>query len=267
MLLSGLAGLGVTLTSHYRSNALWPVWASLAIGLCAAAGLVAVYGMGSWRTLTRQRQVPLRSTVIPTVLIGVCVLLVLALGEATAPHPGSGWRGDLLVVFAYLGGGFAGVTMFGIRSAANYPVPQGDIVGLEQDFIELLSLRRLLQRLTSALGSLVALSTLALGASVLMTKAPAKEVVIVFGGGGTVLVGLFHAAAASAIRAHGERSVAAISASGPPPTDPAELVDRLEQRSKLEQLIGIDRTVFADLQTTLPVLSPLIASAAILLPK
>lgn len=43
--LMGFAGFVVTLTSPHRSAALWQVWAALAVSLCAAAGLVATYGM------------------------------------------------------------------------------------------------------------------------------------------------------------------------------------------------------------------------------
>lgn len=50
------------------------------------------------------------------------------------------------------------------------------------------------------------------------------------------------------------------------PGDATELVDHLERRSKLEQLIGVDRTLFGDLQSAIPVLGPLIAAAAVFLP-
>ncbi|MEV4156868.1 hypothetical protein AB0J48_27990 [Nocardia salmonicida] len=114
--------------------------------------------------------------------------------------------------------------MFGIRYTSNLPLQHPTSEQLEQDIIALVSLRRLLQRLTTALGSLVALSTLALGASVLMTKNPAKELVVVFGAGGSILVGAFYVPAAAVLRGRGERLSAAIFAATAPMTT-TELVE------------------------------------------
>lgn len=265
-LLLGGAGVAIVLSSSHRSDALWPVWACLAVGLCAASGLVGGYGLDSRAAVIQGRRIPSRSTVLPTVLLGIAVVLVLAFGELSSAHPGSAWRGDLLVAITCLGGGPAGRTMFSIRAVANLRVPQADFAQLEQDVVALVALQRLLQRLTTALGSLVALSTLALGASVLLTKTPAKEIVVLFGAGGSILVGAFYVPATAALRLHGERRVSATFASTAP-TTAAQLIERLEQRSKLDQLVGVDRTAYAELSTALPVLSPLIAGAAIFLPK
>ncbi|WP_194815462.1 hypothetical protein [Nocardia sp. XZ_19_385] len=266
-LVLALAGFGVTLTSAHRASPLWQVWAALAVSLCAAAGLVAVYGWAVWRELSRGQRLRWRDTVIPTLLIGVGVVVVLAAGELLAPRPGSGWRGDVLVGLAFAGGGWAGAAMLGVRSVVlNRPVPDAGVSALEDAVVELMALRRRLQGLLSALGSLVALSTLALGAGVLMGKSQPRELVVVFGAAGSALVALFYAPGSWAIRAQGGRLVQAIFATGTP-GDADEVVDRLEKRSKLEQLVGVDRTLFADLQAALPVLGPLIAGAAVFLPK
>ncbi|WP_426502793.1 hypothetical protein ACPPVO_34830 [Dactylosporangium sp. McL0621] len=264
----GAAGFAVAVSSKHRSEALWPVWATLAVGLCIAAGLVAAHGLRSWHDLSREQPLPWRTTVLPTAAMGIGVLLVLAAGELFAEHPGSGWRGDVLVVLALTGGSFAGAAMFGVRTAAaTRAVPSGeDIVGFEADILQLIALRRLLQRLSSGLGSLVALSTLALGAGVLLSKNLPRELVVTFGAGGSALVGLFYAPAAAAIRGRGERLANLIFAITKP-DDVAELIDQIERRSKLEQLMGLDRTLLGDLQSAIPILGPLIAAAAIFLPK
>ena len=44
--------------------------------------------------------------------------------------------------------------------------------------------------------------------------------------------------------------------------DAAAILKQAEDRSKLEQLLGVDRSTVADLQTGLAILGPLIASAA-----
>lgn len=99
-----------------------------------------------------------------------------------------------------------------------------------------------------------------------MNPSQSRELVVVFGGAGATAVGLLYAPAAVAVRAHGERLVDAILGTGRP-ADLAGLVGRLEQRAKLEQHVGVDRTLFGDLQAAVPVLAPLVAAAAVFLPK
>lgn len=124
--LMGLAGFAVALTSTHRFSALWQVWSALVVSLCGAAGLVAIYGLASWRNLSRTWALSWRESVLPTVMVGVGALLVLVAGELFSAEPGSGWRGDLLVVLAIVGGGFAGTAMFGVRAAVlSRPVPAG----------------------------------------------------------------------------------------------------------------------------------------------
>ncbi|MFI5912071.1 hypothetical protein [Dactylosporangium sp. NPDC051541] len=262
----GAAGFAVALSSAHRAEALWPVWAALAVGLCVAAGVVAGRGLASWQELARAQRLPWSRTVLPTAAIGVGVLLALAAGELGAVHPGRGWRGDVLVVLAFAGGSFAGVAMFGVATAAaTRPDPGADMAGLEAAIVELIALRRRLQGLLSALGSLVTLSTLALGAGILLGRNQPPELVVVFGAGGSALVGLFYAPAAAALRGRGERLAALVFAAAKP-GDVVGLIEQIERRSKLEQLLGLDRTVLGDLQSAIPVLGPLIAAAAIFLP-
>jgi hypothetical protein len=263
----GFAGLAITLSSAHRSAALWPVWAVLAVSLCIAAGLVAVYALASWRDLSPARRLPWRTAVLPTAVIGIAVLLALVSNELLATRPGGGWRGDVLVFLAFTGGGCAGAVMLGVRSTVvKQSVPPEDMTAFEAAIVELTGLRRRLQRLLAALGSLVALSTLALGAGMLLGNYQPREIVVVFGGAGSALVGIFYAPAATAVRVRGERLVAMILATTKL-SDATELVAHLERRAKLEQLIGVDRTLFGDLQSAIPVLGPLIAGAAVFLPR
>jgi hypothetical protein len=67
------------------------------------------------------------------------------------------------------------------------------------------------------------------------------------------------------IRRRGEQFVIAVFADAP--TDRTALVDRAEQRTKLEQVIGIDRTLFGELRAAIPVFGPLVAAAAVFLPR
>ncbi|MDI5980073.1 hypothetical protein [Amycolatopsis magusensis] len=263
--LLGVAGLLIALSSNVRANPLWQVWAALAVTLCGSAGLVALHGLAQWRELAAIRPLSRRSTVLPTAVVFAGALVVITTAELVAPQPGHGWRGDLLVLLAISGGACAGAAMFGVRHLARTQPRTTDLAGLEASVVELVGLRRRLQRLASGLGALVALSTLALGAGILMAKSAPRELVLVFGGGGSATVGVFYAPAAAAIRRRGEQLVAAMFAE--PPADRAELVDRAEQRMKLEQVIGVDRTLLSELQAAIPVLGPLIAAAAVFLPK
>ncbi|KOV85146.1 hypothetical protein [Nocardia sp. NRRL S-836] len=265
VVLMGVAGLVVALTSAGRANPLWQVWAALAVSLCCAAGLVALHGRAQWRELAAIRPLDRRSVVLPTAVLVAGVVAVVVLGEVLAARPGAGWRGDVLVLLAVSGGAWAGAAMFGVRHLALTQPSTTELAGLEASVVELVGLRRRLQRLASGLGALVALSTLALGAGLLMSKNAPRELVVVFGGGGSATVGLLYAPAAAAIRTRGEQLVGAVFSGQP--ADRADLVDRAEQRAKLEQAIGVDRTLFGELQVALPVLGPLIAAAAVFLPR
>ena len=80
-----------------------------------------------------------------------------------------------------------------------------------------MALRRLSQRLLAAVGSLVALSTLALGAAVALQQGlsagsahgtagqPAPQTVLIFGGAGSALVALAYGPASTALKARAQR--------------------------------------------------------------
>jgi hypothetical protein len=102
--------------------------------------------------------------------------------------------------------------MEAIRLAAdNHPTPgtQGAQVAL------LVRLRQLLQRLLAAVGSLVALSTLATGAVLALQRSvsaepggagqQAPQSVLIFGALGSLLVAAFYAPAATALQRRGRR--------------------------------------------------------------
>jgi hypothetical protein len=85
--------------------------------------------------------------------------------------------------------------------------------------------------------------------------------VLLFGGLGSLLVALFYVAAATALQRRGQRLCDELF-----PLDQADetaaILRVAEDRHKLEELLGIDRGVIADLQTGLTILGPLLASAA-----
>ena len=261
--------------SAARGAALWPVWASLAVALTSAAGLVFGYGLARWVDLSALRPVRLRDVAVPVVgLLAVAVLAGLA-GLAltvTAHRAGTGWsafRGWALMSVAALGAGPGVAVMFGIRHAAGEPAAgtRGEQAGV------LMALRRLLQPLLAAVGSLVALSTLALGAALaLQQNLPAgaahgqaselaPQTVVIFGGAGSALVAVAYGPASAALNTWAQRLCDELY-----PLDESDtaavILKQAEDRAKLEQLLGADHGVVAGLQAGLAILGPLIASAA-----
>jgi hypothetical protein len=129
-----------------------------------------------------------------------------------------------------------------------------------------------LDRSGSCVGSLVALSTLALSAALALQRSlPAgsghgdatglpPETVLIFGAAGSLLVALAYAPAATTFQRRGRALCDELF-----PLDKADeasvILSLTDDRHKLEQLLGVDRGVVADLQTGLAILGPLLASA------
>jgi hypothetical protein len=266
----GLAyGIYFVSTSPYRSAQLWPVWAPLAVAFTATAGAVYVYGLNRWAEVSEAHNVRPREVAGRIAAIVAIPFLVLIGSTQLSGSVRSSGRHVLLIGMLILGGVPAAGVMDGIRHAANRLVPgtRG------QQVVALVGLRRLLQRLLTAVGSLVALSTLAIGASVTLEQRLAAqsgqsaaatlppEFVLVFGGAGSLLVAVFYVPAAGALDRRGQSLSAELF-----PLDEADegsaILSLAENRNKLEQLLGVGRGAFADLQTGLAILGPLLASAA-----
>jgi hypothetical protein len=272
-----VSGVLIVLTpSTAHGAALWPVWASLAVAMTPAAGVVFGYGLGRWADLSALRPIRVRDVIVPVAgLLAVTVLTVLV-GLAltvTAHQAGTGWsafRGWALVSVAVLGAVPPVAVMYGIRHVAG----GGPAAGTRgEQASALMGLWRLLQSLLAAVGSLVALSTLALGAAfALQQSLPAgvahsraaqlaPQTVLIFGGAGSALVAVAYGPASTALKTWAQRLCGELFPLQEA-DEPAVILKRSEDRSKLELLVGADRSVFADLQTGLAILGPLIASAA-----
>src|SRR6266487_3344266 len=264
-------GFVIILTpSTCRSAPLWVVWASLAVALTSAAGAVFGYGLARWSDLSALRPIRMRDVIVPVASLTTSAAAVGVASVAltvTAHRAGTDWsavRGWALVSAAVVGAGPAVTVMYGVRHAAS----NGSAAGARGEQVgALVTLRRLLQRLLTAVGSLVALSTLALGAALAEGCARSGEgqlppqTVLIFGGVGSVLVALAYGPASTALNNRGQRlcdELFPLSEAD----EPAAILSRAEDRNKLEQLLGVDRSIVADLQTGLVILGPLIASAA-----
>ncbi|MDP8932229.1 MAG: hypothetical protein M3O70_27630 [Actinomycetota bacterium] len=263
-------GIYFVLTSPYRNAPLWSVWAPLLVAFTTTSGVVFPYGLNRWPEVSRYQQVSSRE-VAPRVTAIVIVALLIIGGTAFIPGPeGSSWRHVALVSTLILGGTPAAAVMEGIRRTArneSMPTTRG------QQVLVLVRLRQLLNRLLAAVGSLVALSTLAIGASSTLEQSlPAvsladaatnlpPQFVLIFGGAGSLLVALFYVPAATALQRRGLRLSDELFPLHNVNEAPA-ILSAAENRHKLEQLLGVDRGIVADLQTGLAILGPLLAGAA-----
>lgn len=271
-----VSGVIIVLTPSAAHGApLWPVWASLAVALTSAAGAVFGYGLARWADLSGLSPVRLRDVAVPVVgLLAVAVLaglIGLAL-TVTAHRAGTGWpafRGWALVSIALIGAVPSVAVMYGIRHVAI-----GGLAGTTGGQADaLMALQRLLQRLLAAVGSLVALSTLALGAAFTLQQGLpagsahiraaqlAPQTVLIFGGVGSALVAAAYGPASTALKTWAQRLCDELFPLHEADTA-AVVLNQAEGRSKLGRLLGADRSVTADLQAGLAVLGPLIASAA-----
>jgi len=159
----GLAfGIYFVFTSPYRPARLWPVWAPFVVAFTTTAGAVYVYGLNRWARVSEEHKVR-PSDVAGRIAAIIAVPLLVLIGSTQLPGSvRSSWRQVLLISVLILGGVPAAGAMEGIRHAANSKLVSGT---RGKQVVVLVGLRQLLQRLLAAVGSLVALSTLAIGAS------------------------------------------------------------------------------------------------------
>ncbi|MHC0433847.1 hypothetical protein ACX6XY_27305 [Streptomyces sp. O3] len=254
--LGGALGLGVALTSQHRGEDAWAVWALAASGLSAASGAAFAHGLRRWSGLAAVGPVPVRAAARPVVVAwvlgGGALVLLWAAGFAGT------WRALTLVLVAAAGVTPGGLAMIGIGLLAAAPNDAAAPPGAQLS--RLLALRRLLQSLLGVMGGIVALLVIAEATGQRMADRSAVEITLAFGATSSVAVAVVYLTPAARLRA---RARELVDACRPLAALPArELPAALEDRRSLESALGVDRTLFSDLQTNLVVVSPLIAGAA-----
>lgn len=267
--LGAAIGLYVVLTSSSATRAapMWWVWAPLALAFTTTGGAVFLYGLDRWAELSRYRQPRVRDLAARIVAIAaIAGLSVLGTMLLLSGPTRSTWR-FMALISSFLGAVPAALVMEGVRRAAN----EESVHGTKGEQVAVLvRLRQLLQRLLAAVGSLVALSTLAAGAVLALQRSlPAdpgatqlpSQTVLIFGGAGSLLIALFYVPAATALQRRGQTLCDELFPLNNA-DEAATILSLAEDHHKLEQLLGVDRGVIADLQTGLVILSPLLASAA-----
>jgi hypothetical protein len=263
LLVGAVFGLVVSLASPHRGTQPWVVWASLAIALAATSGVVFGYGLARWPEIAGMGPIRIGRVagfVGQIAAIGVAILVlgaVLVANQNTVPAMARerDLSGLMLTLFAGLAAVPVGAGLAAIREQA-----QAQHGSPGEQIENIFTLNRLLSGLLGAFGALVALATLALGAALRQGTQPQPEsaVVIIFGAAWSVVVACAYAPAAGALRAGAQalcRTVVPLD-DGPA----ADLAARTEDRRRLEQALGVDRGVFAGIQSGLIIFAPLLAS-------
>ncbi len=243
------------------SDAEFALWSLLVLGVGLSAGLASARGLGARREVARIRAIAWGppNAIAAIGLAGLAGLLVLA--QVVGRESTASARGAVLTLAAGVGGALIGRAGVGI-AAAQDAAPTS--AGLGARVADHLLLRDLSRALLPWLGSLVALTTLALGVARLPTDAcprPDGPVeVLVFGLVGTALVAGIHAIPRAALRraATELRDLLA-----PVDADDADaLRAQLRAREETERMLGLTTSLLDELQAGVWVAGPLLTALA-----
>jgi len=260
MVLGGVAGLGVAWTDPDRGSApQWYIWAAIAILLGIVSGSSLGSGVARRHDVNEIEPVSLLR-VLPSLSFFLLLAIVafplstLFLGDRALT-----WRGVAFAVIAIVGALPAGGALATIRVLAL----RGLHGTVGRQLTGLLVLRRLLGRLLTILGSLVVLVTLVNAAALKWGHGrtiPSGAVLFV-GAAGAVLTAIVYIPTATLLR---RRCAVFIdqhfSLDG---VSRADLVAAVEERTKMEELLGVNRTTLGELQAGLLIIFPLLASAGL----
>jgi hypothetical protein len=272
-------GITIAFTTSNRTAPLWMTWAVLAIAATTAAGLVFSYGLGRWQDLSKLCTIPAAFPVIWPVMALALVSLALMNAPVLLPPAhvtvsggkGSGLGSGLVGMFAIVAAVPVATVMIGMWRAVSGPAPLGPkdapLIMKGDQLNALLELRRLLQRLLAAVGSVVALvafsySTWWLLERSLHTQFGSRppQFVLIFGAFGSTLVGLVYGPAWTALQRRG-RLLRDTMFSLRKVDEVTKIVSLAADRQTLDQMLGLDRGFLADLQSGLVILAPLLAGA------
>jgi hypothetical protein len=243
----------------------------LLAALALTSGTVAEFGLSRRRELAETSPEATRHRPWPVVGILFAALVVLVTSTLAAntanDYPqstGAALRGSILVAVTAMLGWPAATALYGVRQAAlglGTAEPGNAVEDLRR-------LRDLSRRLLEALGSLVSLTTLALGAAHLSqlredADSPLALEVLVFGAGGTAVVGALYLLPYAALQDLGRALAQQISPLAGVP--PEELPNRLAEREALERGLGISAGITSELLSRIIVAGPVVAGAVTLL--
>jgi hypothetical protein len=254
---AGLGGLIAWSNPHRVAGTEFTIFAVLAVILGAASGEVFGFGVSRWREVLVGH---------PTVRVRHCVPALLAVASVAGLLIGAApfvvgrelipERSLTLAGLALFGALPAAGALAAVQRCTRLPLagPPGAQLGA------LLTLRRLLSSLLNQLGLLVVLVMLANGAATQWGTELPTTVVIFSGTVSSLIVGAAYVPAASSLRRRASYFVDEFFALDDAPV--ADLVQRADDRIRLEKMLGTDRTTFDDFKAGLVILAPILASAA-----
>ena len=246
------------------------VWGAVVLGLGVTAALVFDLGNRQLDRLTLDQdghRAPSWLAWRPAVIAAAVAIAVVAIGSFGIARSASMARGFVLTTLAIVAAVPAAATLFAVG-----PVLEAGDRGARGSTAGRLVLfrrqRQVARASVTAMGSLVALTTFALGAARLVPPAAGQEqlsaaTVRVFGGTGTALLAAVYSVAHRPLREHARDladTLAPLQAA-----DPAGLRDELEQRERLEHQLGLDLSLVDELRIGVFVYGPLLSAAVSLL--
>ncbi|MBE1491429.1 hypothetical protein [Plantactinospora soyae] len=268
MMLAGAAvALWVAFTNPDRHlpqfHGKWILWAAVAGVLGALSGSTIGSGVARWHDLQQIQRVPVRR-----ILPSVVAFLALVVGAVVTAHAilGSGltWRSLAFVSIVVLGALPAGATLAGLRVVA-----MRGLTGTPgEQLASLMRLRRILARVLQMMGSLLLMMVLVGAAAVgwgSSEKIP-QSTAFVIGAAGSILIALMHIPAATLLRRRCQVYVDEFSDIAD--VAKADLIAAAEDRIKMEEILGVNRTSLSELQSGLVIIGPFLATAiAAIIPK
>jgi len=241
----------------------WLLWASIAGVLGALSGSTIGSGVARWHDLQQIQRVPVRR-VVPSVV----AFLALVVGAVVTTYAilGSGltWRSVVFVSIVVLGALPAGATLAGLRVISM----RGLSGAPGEQLAALMRLRRILGRVLQMMGSLLLMLVLVGAAAVgwgSSEKIP-QSTAFVIGAAGSILIALMHIPTATLLRRRCQVYVDEFSDIAH--VAKADLITAAEDRIKLEEILGVNRTSLSELQSGLVIIGPLLATTiAAIIPK
>lgn len=250
-----LVGVFVVARSPLGDTAKGVVWVILAVSLTIAAGIVFEYSFRRWFDVRAVRPVAFRSVAGPA--LSICGFAsLLPFGARALRGSDFSWFGASLVWAAIVGAMPGAFVMFGVREV----MASSKWRSQASHAHDLLRLRSIVQRELAALGTLVALATLALGASLRAGERSSlpPEGMIIFGMVGSLVVAATYLPARGALHNHAHQLVDEMF----PLSDDleaAQVLGTAENRHRMQDLLGLGKTMLGDLQSNIPILAPFIA--------
>jgi hypothetical protein len=264
MLVGAAIALGVAYSNPSRKGQ-WVLWAAIAGLLGALSGSTIGSGVARWHDLQKIQRVPVRR-IVPSVVF----FLLLVAGSIAASYAilGNGltWRAVAFASLAVLGALPAGATLAGLRV-----VSMRGLTGTPgEQLAALMRLRRILTRVLQMMGSLLLMMVLVCAAAVSLGPANneriAQSTAYVIGAAGSILIALVHVPTATLLRRRCQVYVDEFSNIAQ--VAKADLIAAAENRIKLEEILGVNRTTLGELQSGLVIIGPLAATAvAAIIPK